>query len=325
MHNPNKCITFLGLLTTISLLSACGGSSTSSDSSYTSSNVMSEVKTDLKFLNTSLPSAQSTNVDTPVYRYTQIFNKENDQFKTSYRLEFDFDMDANTFYRLEADYDTLINATPNSVKLKEFEKSGQSISLKKEFQCSQNNNPCANIINSINMKTGQAKLDFNNQLLTKSSWADGQINTITLAGSVEGFLAEAPSKVQLPTSQPHELHWTLTPSSVSESTSSSLPTQYEQLIFTNHNNVSIYTSYNKGPLENLVIGSTSIYILNNKVNSVYINFPNTPIYYYAACGIATLSCEGTTYNPVNYQVTFRNTKIVHTLLGIGYLNGSTGL
>lgn len=83
---------------------------------------MSEVKTDLKFLNTSLPSAQSTNVDTPVYRYTQIFNKENDQFKTSYRLEFDFDMDANTFYRLEADYDTLINATPNSVKLKEFEK-----------------------------------------------------------------------------------------------------------------------------------------------------------------------------------------------------------
>ncbi len=125
MHNPNKCITFLGLLTTISLLSACGGSSTSSDSSYTSSKVMSEVKTDLKFLNTSLPSAQSTNVDTPVYRYTQIFNKENDQFKTSYRLEFDFDMDANTFYRLEADYDTLINATPNSVKLKEFEKSGQ--------------------------------------------------------------------------------------------------------------------------------------------------------------------------------------------------------
>lgn len=110
MHNPNKCITFLGLLTTISLLSACGGSSTSSDSSYTSSKVMSEVKTDLKFLNTSLPSAQSTNVDTPVYRYTQIFNKENDQFKTSYRLEFDFDMDANTFYRLEADYDTLINA-----------------------------------------------------------------------------------------------------------------------------------------------------------------------------------------------------------------------
>ena len=95
MYNHIKYISLLGLITTTIFLSACGGSSTNSDSSYTPPKVMSEVKTNLKFLNTSLPSAQSTNVDTPVYRYTQIFNKENDQFKISYRLEFDFNIDTN--------------------------------------------------------------------------------------------------------------------------------------------------------------------------------------------------------------------------------------
>ncbi|MGG2098172.1 hypothetical protein ABFY41_11435 [Acinetobacter haemolyticus] len=310
MHNPNKCITFLGLLTTISLLSACGGSSTSSDSSYTSSKVMSEVKTDLKFLNTSLPSAQSTNVDTPVYRYTQIFNKENDQFKTSYRLEFDFDMDANTFYRLEADYDTLINATPNSVKLKEFEKSGQSISLKKEFQCSQNNNPCANIINSINMKTGQAKLDFNNQLLTKSSWADGQINTITLAGTIEGFLTEAPTKVQLPSSQSHTLNVSALPSKLDQE--SSLSTQYKQLSFTNHNQANFQ-------LEELSIG-----IQNNQVRYVSL-IPSNAILFPFSCGVYDPKCTNGVYNSNDYSVIFNNTKLHSMMFGYIYLYGSTGL
>ncbi|MCH7393102.1 hypothetical protein MMP66_02265 [Acinetobacter dispersus] len=326
MYSHKKIFLSVGMISSLTLLSACGGDSSNSNSSYIPPKVMSEVKTDLKFLEKTLPSTQSTNVDTPVYRYTQIFNKENDQFKTSYRLEFDFDMNANTLYRLEADYDTLINAAPNSVKLTEFEKSGQSITVKKEFQCSKNNNPCANIVNSINMKTGQSKLDFNNLLLTKQYSVDGQINTITLAGSVEGRLTEAPTKVQLPTSQTHQLTLIL-PALTAPApppTSIPLPTQYEQLIFTNHNNVSIHTSYNKGAFEDLVTGSTSIYVLNNRVNSVYINLPNLPSYY-AVCGIETLPCEGATYSAVNYQVTFRDTKINHTLLGIGYLNGSTGL
>lgn len=325
MHSYKKIFLSVGIMSGLALLSACGDDNSSSDNRYTPPKVMSEVKTNLKVLGKSLPSTQSTNADTPVYRYTQIFNKENDQFKTSYRLEFDFDMNANTLYRLEADYDTFINATPNSVKLTEFEKSGQNITLKQEFQCSKNNNPCANIVNSVNMKTGQAKLDFNNLLLTKQAWVEGSDNTITLAGSVEGKLTEAPTKVQLPESQAHQLQWTLSLSTPPDSTPPSLPTQYEQLIFTNHNEVSIHTSYNKDPLESLVTGSTSIYILNNKVNGVYINFPNNPIYYYAACGIASLSCEGAKYNPMNYQVTFRNTKVNHTLIGIVYLNGSTGL
>lgn len=38
---------------------------------------------------------------------------------------------------------------------------------------------------------------------------------------------------------------------------------------------------------------------------------------------------GTTYNPVNYQVTFDNTKVQNIFWGnnidIGYLNGSAGL
>lgn len=325
MHSHKKIFLSVGMISSLILLSACGGDSSNSVNTYIPPKVMSEVKTDLKFLGKNLPSTQSTNVDTHVYRYTQIFSKENGQFKTSYRLEFDFDMNANTLYRLEADYDTLINAVPNSVKLMEFEKDGKQITLKKEFQCSESNNPCANIVNSVNMKTGQAKLDFNNLLLTKQYSVDGQINTITLAGSVEGKLTEAPTKVQLPESQVHQLQWTLSLSTPPDSTSPSLPTQYEQLIFTNHNDVSIHTSYNKGPLESLLTGSTSIYILNNKVNGVYINFPNNSIYYYAACGIASLSCEGAKYNPMNYQVTFRNTKVNHTLIGIVYLNGSTGL
>lgn len=325
MYSYKKILLIVGMISSLTLLSACGGDSSNSNSSYTPPKVMSEVTTDLKFLGKTLPSTQSTNVDTPVYRYTQIFNKENDQFKASYRLEFDFDVNANTLYRLQADYDTLINAVPNSVKLTEFEKNGQSITLKNEFQCSKNNNPCANIVNSVNMKTGQAKLNLNNLLLSKQVWSNEFPNTITLSGFVEGTLTEAPTKVQLPTSQPHQLQWTLSPSTTPDSTSPSLPTQYEQLIFTNHNDVSIHTSYNKGILEDLLIGSTSIYILNNKVNGVYIQPPNSPIYYYAVCGIESLPCEGALYNPVNYQVTFKNTKINHTFLGIGYLNGSTGL
>ncbi|WP_109440562.1 hypothetical protein [Acinetobacter haemolyticus] len=317
MYNPNKSITFLGLLTTISFLSACGGSSTNPDSSYTSPKVMNEVKTDLKFLNTSLPSAQSTNVDTPVYRYTQIFNKENDQFKTSYRLEFDFDMDANTFYRLEADYDTLINATPNSIKLKEYEKSGQSITFKKEFQCSQNNNPCSNIVNSINMKTGQAKLDFNNQLLTKSSWADGQINTITLAGSVEGFLTEAPTKVQLPMSQAHELKWSITSSTQD---GSKLLSNYYQLNFTNHNKIELFLGD-----RTLIEGSGIISIQNNKVESFYFQPALSPSLLEISCRPTETPCQNTSYNPNNYEITFSNTKVNSPLAGISYLNGSTGL
>ncbi|MDR7016350.1 hypothetical protein [Acinetobacter sp. 3657] len=317
MHSPDKCITFLGLVTMISFLSACGGSSTSSDSSYTSPKVMSEVKTDLKFLNTSLPSAQSTNVDTPVYRYTQIFNKENDQFKTSYRLEFDFDMDANTLYRLEANYDTLINATPNSVKLMEFEKSGQSITFKKEFQCSQNNNPCANIVNSVNMKTGQAKLDFNNLLLTKSSWADGQINTITLAGSVEGFLTEAPSTVQLPASQTHQFQWSITPS---DQDGLNLISNYHQLDFTNHNKVELFLGDGT-----TIEDSGIISIQNNKVESLYYQPALSPSLLAIYCNPTDTPCQNTSYNPSNYEVTFSNTKVNSALAGIGYLNGSTGL
>lgn len=318
MHSPNKCITFLYLLTTISFLSACGGNSTSSDSSYTSTKVMSEVKTDLKFLNTPLPSTQSTNVDAPVYRYTQIFNKENDQFKTNYRLEFDFDMDANTLYRLEANYDTLINATPNSVKFKEFEKSGQSMTFIKEFQCSQNNNPCANIVNSVNMKTGQAKLDFNNLFLTKSSsWADGQINSITLAGSVEGFLTEAPSKVQLPASQSHELKWTITSTSQD---GASLLSNYYQLDFTNHNKVELFLGNGT-----LLEGSGIISIQNNKVESFYFQPALTPSLFEIYCKTNDTPCQNTSYNPNNYEVTFNNTKVNSPLAGMGYLNGSTGL
>lgn len=73
---------------------------------------MSEVKTDLKFLRKILPSSQSTTVDQPVYRFTQIFSKENNQFKQSYKLEFDFNADNNTFYQLEANYDEIINSIP---------------------------------------------------------------------------------------------------------------------------------------------------------------------------------------------------------------------
>jgi len=310
MHSHKKVFLSVGMISSLTLLSACGGDSSNSNSSYIPPKVMSEVKTDLKLLEKTLPSTQSTNVDTPVYRYTQIFNKENDQFKTSYRLEFDFDMNANTLYRLEADYDTLINATPNSVKLTEFEKSGQSITVKKEFQCSKNNNPCANIVNSVNMKTGQAKLDFNNLLLTKQSWVDAPINTIMLVGSVEGRLTEAPTKVQLPESQSRTLNVSFLPSEHDQI--SSLSTQYKQLSFTNHNQAAFQ-------LDELSIG-----IQNNQVQYVNLTFPNL-IIYPLYCGVFTLKCQNGTYNPLNYAVTFHNTKINGIFFGDLYLNGSTGL
>ncbi|MCH7333614.1 hypothetical protein [Acinetobacter modestus] len=328
MYNFNKLTSLIYIISSITFLSACGGNSEDTET-YTTPKVMSEVKTDLKFVHKVLPSSQSTTVDQPVYRFIQIFNKENNQFKTSYQLQFDFNIDVKTLYRLEANYDQIINSTPNSIKLMQFEKSGKELTYTGEFYCSKKDNPCPTLINSINIKTGKAKLNFNNLLLTKSSWMDGQLNTITLAGYVEGTLTEAPTKVQLPTSQAHQLIWTPSLLTTSDSAYLSLPTQYEQLIFTNHNDVSIRTSYNKGVLENLVTGSTSIYIHNNKVNGVYINFPNSPDYYYTTCSTATLSCEGTTYNPVNYQVTFDNTKVQSIFWGnnidIGYLNGSAGL
>lgn len=318
MYNHIKYISLLGLITTTIFLSACGGSSTNSDSSYTPPKVMSEVKTNLKFLNTSLPSAQSTNVDTPVYRYTQIFNKENDQFKISYRLEFDFNIDTNTLYRLEAHYDQLVNSIPNSIKLIEFKKNGQELTYNKEFYCSEEDNPCTNIINSINMRTGQAKLKFNNLLLTKSSWSDGQLNTITLAGYVEGTLTEAPTNVQLTTSQNHELKWSTNPSSQE---SFSVISDYHQLDFTNHNEATLH------------LGDGSfweawgyILIKNNQVNSFYYQPASSAgLTLFFSCTPQSTPCRNTSYNSNNYEVIFSNTKVDSTLLGIGYLNGSTGL
>ncbi|MFC3171013.1 hypothetical protein [Acinetobacter vivianii] len=317
MHSHKKIFLSVGMISSLTLLSACGGDSSNSNSSYVPPKVMSEVKTDLKFLEKTLPSTQSANVDTPVYRYTQIFNKENDQFKTSYRLEFDFDMNANTLYRLEADYDTLINATPNSVKLTEFEKSGQSITIKKEFQCSKNNNSCANIVNSVNMKTGQAKLDFNNLLLTKQSWVDAPINTIMLVGSVEGRLTEAPTKVQLPTSQPHQLQWSITPS---DEDGLNLLSNYQKLSFTNHNIVELFFGDGSSFEDSGIIS-----IQNNKVESLYFSPVLNPILLQKYCNSTNTPCQNVTYNPNNYEVIFSNTKVNSAMLGIGYLNGSTGL
>ncbi|GEM_PF-3598382 len=317
MYSCKKIFVIVGITSSLTLLSACGGDSSNSDNTYIPPKVMSEVKTDLKFLGKNLPSTQSTNVDTPVYRYTQIFSKENGQFKTSYRLEFDFDMKANTLYRLQADYDTLINAVPNSVKLMEFEKDGKQITLKKEFQCSKNNNPCANIVNSVNMKTGQAKLDFNNLLLTKQTWVDAPINTITLAGSVEGKLTEAPTKVQLPTSQAHQLQWSITPS---DKDGLNLLSNYQKLSFTNHNIVELFLGDGSSFEDSGIIS-----IQNNKVESLYFSPVLNPILLQKYCNSTNTPCQNATYNPNNYEVIFSNTKVNSAMLGIGYLNGSTGL
>ena len=159
------------------------------------------------------------------------------------------------------------------------------------------------------MKTGQAKLDFNNLLLTKQYSVDGQINTITLAGSVEGKLTEAPTKVQLPTSQPHQLKWSITPS---DKDGLNLLSNYQKLSFTNHNQAAFQ-------LDELSIG-----IQNNQVQYVNLTFPNL-IIYPLYCGVFTLKCQNGTYNPLNYEVTFHNTKINGIFFGDLYLNGSTGL
>ncbi|MCH7337002.1 hypothetical protein [Acinetobacter sp. NIPH 2699] len=310
MYNHNKRISILGLLSTIIFLSACGGGSSNSDTNYTTPKVETEVKTDLKFLNTPLPSAQSKNVNEPVYRYTQIFTKENNQFKQSYQLEFDFNIDTNTLYRLEANYDELINSTPNSIKLIQFKKNGRQLSIQQEFRCSKNDNPCPTIISSINIKTGQAMLNFNNLLLSKSAWTNELPNTITLSGFIEGILTEAPTKVQLPSSQSRTLNVSALPSELDQK--SSLSTQYKKLSFTNHNQAAFQ-------LEELSIG-----IQNNQVQYVSLTPPNLILYPFS-CGIYDLKCTNGVYNPNDYSVIFNNTKLHSLMLGYIYLYGSTGL
>lgn len=303
-------------LTCSFLLTGCGGDSSSDNAIQTKPINTTEVSLTL-LQNNKSQSVHTTNSSATTiedgqqnapYLYNQIYERVNNQFQKN--LDFNYTFNANsTEYKVRAVYNDL-KSQPNYFFIQQ--KNAQNEEF---FSCHEDYLVCNGISVNVDEKTGQTTLKFNQTSIQNDK------NSIVINGQITGKLAQAPTVVNIPTSLQHQL----IESSISDFANpyTIANTNYQQMVFTNHNQVYLSTGFDNNP------SPMEVYIFNNKVNKA-ISYAHPVLRAINwAFDDSINATNPPSYDAKNYIVTFNQTKFdttnaMSTYYPTAYLKGSIG-
>lgn len=249
--------------------------------------------------------ATSTDDTHPVYYYSQNYDLEQDSYKKSYDVSYQFKIEND--YSLNISFDDQKNQ-PSKMQLW-IDTNNPDVGT--VFSCGDQQEPsCENISLEIDHKTGDSKVIFN-----QAKIYDYDKNVLTLSGSISGQLLQNPTVVNIPTSGVYNATYRL--SDNNQDISMTQP-NFRFFTFTNHNIQDFFTS--KSIYENWLY----IHTVNNIVNEVWYT-PSLPEYVLRIWDrTSNTNLQNISYNPINLTVNFDQFKMSNDGYPDLFINGTVG-
>ncbi|MDF2418404.1 hypothetical protein GWP85_12940 [Acinetobacter beijerinckii] len=293
------------------LMTACGENNSTNgnenqikrENSVNSLLQISDENSKLKSLKGKITSIDDTQ---PVYFYSQNFDFEEETYKKSYELIYQFKVESN--YSLSISFEDSKNQ-PSKMQLW-IDKDNPNAAL--VFSCGdQQVQTCDNISMEVDYKTGSSKVIFN-----QSKIYDYDEKYLTLSGSISGELQQNPTVVNIPTSSSYNMIYR-----VSNNNQDIPMTQpnFRFYSFTNHNINNFITS--KSIFENFLYIKT----INNIVNEVWYAPPiglSLPLSVWERKSNTNIG--NISFNSINLTVNFNQFKMTSDGYPDIYLEGTVG-
>lgn len=249
--------------------------------------------------------AISTDDTQPIYHYSQNFDLEENTYKKSYDVRYQFKVKRD--YTLDISFDDS-KSQPSKMQL--FIDANDP-DLTTIFSCGdQQAPPCDSISLEIDHKTGNSNVIFN-----QAKIYDHDKNILTLSGSISGQLQKNPTVINIPTSGLYNMAYKFSDKNQDIPMTKS---KFEYFSFTNRNIQDFMTS--KSIYENMLY----IHTINNIVNEVWYT-PSMPIYPLTIWNRKdNTNLQNISYNPINLTVNFNQFKMSNDNYPDIYLNGTVG-
>lgn len=293
------------------LMTACGENNSTNgnenqikrENSVNSLLQISDENSQLKSLKGKITSIDDTQ---PVYFYSQNFDFEEETYKKSYELIYQFKVESN--YSLNISFEDSKNQ-PSKMQLW-IDKNNPDVAL--VFSCGdQQVQTCDNISMEVDYKTGSSKVIFN-----QSKIYDYDKKYLTLSGSISGHLQQNPTVVNIPTSGSYNMIYR-----ISDNNQDIPMTQpnFRFYSFTNHNINNFITS--KSIFENFLYIKT----INSIVNEVWYAPPiglGLPLSVWERKSNTNIG--NISFNSINLTVNFNQFKMSNDGYPDIYLEGTVG-